>query len=228
MKCMNSFAISNVRCYQLLRSQDNNFSRLNKIWGYTKTDKKWHQILHLIWISDLSLKANTFLWTMLAQGLFSGTRALKIGISNGECLLCAPSLESIPHIFFNCIHARCCWTLGTTCFGGALASLWSEPLAVFGLISGKTPSHLIRLFLFFHIAWQIWLSRNEQTFNFVSCRTFDLTFVLSEMIDHIHGVTDNCGPGRQHTRLLRAKEEPIYERTKWLLRTDSRLLSPSP
>lgn len=193
-----------------------------------KDGQEWHQVLRSLWTSDLSLNAKTFIWRILAQGLFSGTRALRIGKSNGECQLCAPSMESVPHIFFDCSHARRCWVLGTTCFGGALSWPWSEPLASFGLISGKTHKHSIRLFFFYHIIWQIWLGRNEQTFNTNSSRKFDITLVLSEMADHLHGVIDSCGPGRKHTRLLRAKEETTREKTKWLLRTDCSVLSPFP
>lgn len=123
---INSFSISNARRCNLLPNQEVDFTRLNRIWHSSTTNKGWHDIWSLIWSSDLSLKAKTFLWRVFARGLFLGTRALKIGMSNGDCLLCSPSRESIPHIYFECSHAQRSWQLSAGCFGGVLSWPWTE------------------------------------------------------------------------------------------------------
>lgn len=225
MARLNHFCISNARRYQMLRQKENACPRLNRIWGYTKSEKEWNKLWHSVWSSDLSLKAKTFIWRVLAQGLFSGTRALKIGKGNGLCILCSTQ-ESIPHIFFDCCHAKMCWRRSAEGFGNLLDWPWRLPLDICDLLAGKTLRHTIRAYLFYHSLWAIWLGRNNQTFNPGSSRIFDFVSLLFEMTDHILGAIERTPPGRKKTRLLRAKEETIKERMKWLTRTDARLLSP--
>jgi hypothetical protein len=74
---------------------------LNAIWEVQMDESEWRLFWNALWTSDLTTKAKVFIWRVIAQGLFTGSWALKIPIGDGNCAACLGIVETIPHLFNN-------------------------------------------------------------------------------------------------------------------------------
>jgi hypothetical protein len=106
---LDAFLLSNKRVYLFLLPQDFTHNRLKAIWEAELDEGEWRKFWHALWTSDLTTKGKVFLWRVISQGLFTGSRALKIPIGDGCCLQCPGIIETIPHTFQNCTRSHSNW-----------------------------------------------------------------------------------------------------------------------
>jgi hypothetical protein len=102
---MEAFILPNRQAYLFLFPQDFTHQRLNSIWEVTLEEGEWQTFWHALWQSNLTTTAKVFLWRILAQGLFTGSRAITIKIGDGRCLACPGIVKTIPHLFATCPYA---------------------------------------------------------------------------------------------------------------------------
>jgi hypothetical protein len=109
LEMLETFFLPNKCVYLFLLSQDFNHQCLNSIWGVILEEGEWQNFWQALWQSDLTTKGKVFLWRVLAQGLFTGSKALTIWIGDEYCLACPGTVQTIPHMFHPCPHARTVW-----------------------------------------------------------------------------------------------------------------------
>jgi hypothetical protein len=167
---------------------------------------EWRRFWNDLWTSDLTTKVKVFLWHIFAQGLFTGSRALKIPIGDGCCLTCPGTIETIPHIFQRCPKSKAalkkCWPL----LYGRPPPQDFEP-NYFHLVQEHlhaTPPSTARLFLLYQTAWNLWLGCNASLFN-QEQRPFLLSLTLEETSTLLSAARTALLPGIQNTRLQLAK-----------------------
>jgi hypothetical protein len=205
-KTLEEFVLSNKRVYLFLLPQDFTHNRLNAIWGVMLAEVEWRRFWNDLWTSDLTTKGKVFLWPIFSQGLFTGSRALKIPIGDGCCLPCPGTIETIPHIFQRCPKSKAalkkCWPL----LYGRPPPQDFEP-NYFHLVREHlhaTPSSTARLFLLYQTAWNLSLGRNASLFN-QEQRPFLLSLTLEETSTLLSVVRNTLPPGIWNTRLQLAK-----------------------
>lgn len=74
---LKSFGLANCTLYEMIRPKGVDYTRLNHIWE-TLSNDNWSIGWRHLWSSDLSTRAKVFMWHILAQGIFSGSCALRI------------------------------------------------------------------------------------------------------------------------------------------------------
>jgi hypothetical protein len=208
LELLETFYLPNKRVYLFLLSQDFNHQRLNSIWGVTLEEGEWQTFWQALWQSDLTTKGKVFLWRVLAQSFFTGSRALTIRIGDGCCLACPGTVETIPHLFHSCPHARTvwahCWPL---LYGRALPSALVPNL--FYLIKDQLRQQSAStawLFLLYQSTWLLWLGQNAMLFN-QEPQSFLLDLVLAETSLLLISVNSTLPPGTRSTRLKKARDE---------------------
>jgi hypothetical protein len=73
---------------------------VNRWWNLQDTILLWKAHWVLIWNADIALKSRTFIWRIIANGLFTNERASKFMPGTGQCGYCTAAEETIPHLFF--------------------------------------------------------------------------------------------------------------------------------
>lgn len=121
-----------------------------------------------IWGSDLPTDGKKFLWWVLQDGLFTGSRARRIGKRDEIYGFCKIVVESVLHIFSTCCKARVSWD-STTCYHdkntGVGASMVDGSLV--GLLDGALASRPVVvacLSMISQMVWELWLIRNNLVF----------------------------------------------------------------
>jgi hypothetical protein len=104
------FQIPNALAYNLLVTASMDTPRRNVTWTRVDPDQIWEVQWAKLWASDLSYRAKIFSWRVLAKGLFTGARAILMGHQEAQCKACPTELETIPHLFETCSHAKKSWT----------------------------------------------------------------------------------------------------------------------
>lgn len=198
---LKSFALQNARRYQLLRPKTVNHDRLNRIWRCSLTEEDWSSLWVKLWSSDLSSRAKIFTWRCLAQGLFSGARAARIGVADGSCHLCPEILETLPHTFISCSHVVNCWQICNTAFPALVHMSQGGLIEALGSLTTKNERSSLSFFLIYQILWLLWTGRNDQIFGGGSERSFDIFALYSETVDHVNAVLRSSVAGRKTARL---------------------------
>jgi hypothetical protein len=205
---MEAFILPNRQAYLFLFPQDFTHQRLNSIWEVTLEEGEWQTFWHALWQSNLTTTAKVFLWRILAQGLFTGSRAITIKIGDGRCLACPGIVKTIPHLFATCPYARSIWQqCWPFLYGRGLSSTIHPNL--FQMIKDQlhhNPASIARLFLLYQSTWHLWLGRNALLFN-NKPRSFIMDLVLAEASLLLTSVTSSLPPGIQNTRVKQAREE---------------------
>jgi hypothetical protein len=164
---LETFTLHNRHVYLFLLPQEFNHHQLNSIWEVALEEGEWRAFWQALWQSDLTTKAKVFVWRVLAQGLFTGSRAITIRIGDGCCSECPGTVETIPHLFASCPYAKSIWKLcWPLLYGRNLSSNISPNL--FKMIQEqlrKQSASTARLFLLYQSIWHLWLGRNAKLFN---------------------------------------------------------------
>lgn len=150
-----------------------------------------------LWLSDLSTRAKTFIWRVLAQGLFTGIQAARIGIDIGECKLCYGTIENIPHLFHDCEFALCWWKEGREAFEGTERLQEGVIIQILNSFTQKCAKSSIGYFLVYQILWSLWITRDGHVLGTASHGTFKLHSMLSEILHHIKAPLLCSGAGRK-------------------------------
>jgi hypothetical protein len=100
------FCITNAEAYDYLATNGMDTARWNATWSRTDLEETWKKWWSHLWCSDLSTRAKVFIWRILAKALFTGACAILMGHQDTNCKVCPSELETIPHLFERCCHAR--------------------------------------------------------------------------------------------------------------------------
>jgi hypothetical protein len=104
-----TFDITAQQAYHLLFESKPNNAQLKSWWQVQETANIWKIRWQLLWGSDISLRAKTFIWQVISNRLFTNERAKKFGHGTGNCKTCPSQIENAGHIFYDCIFARQTW-----------------------------------------------------------------------------------------------------------------------
>jgi hypothetical protein len=165
---LGSMNITTKQAYQLLYQTKPDILQLNRWWNVNDCDRIWKKRWQLLWTSDISLRARTFIWRIVSNGLFNNERALKFLHGTGDCKLCSGQKEDNAHIFFNCIFAQYTWNVTSLFYHS------TTHLAIYGSTNnlielldqslGHTSKRTTRLLVLYETLFSIWKSRNSHTF----------------------------------------------------------------
>jgi hypothetical protein len=98
--------ISSSKVYHIMLKSEPDLENINRWWNLQYTLLLWKAQWILIWNTDIALKGRTFIWRIIANGLFTNERASKLKQGTGQCNYCNEAIESIPHLFFLCPFAQ--------------------------------------------------------------------------------------------------------------------------
>jgi hypothetical protein len=97
-------------------------------WNETSdSNKTWKACWTKLWASNSSYRAKMFIWQVLAKGLFTGAQAVLMGHQAVLCKVCPLELETTPHLFETCRHARRSWQTLTSLHSSLGSSLKLPP-----------------------------------------------------------------------------------------------------
>lgn len=121
-----------------------------------------------IWSSDLPTDGKTFLWRVLNDSLFTGSRAKRIGKSNCICGYCKVGAETVHHIFSKCRKAIDAWDSTAryhdrNADSGAIIVEYSLLVLIDSALAAR-PEAVARLFVISQAIWEFWLIMNTQVF----------------------------------------------------------------
>jgi hypothetical protein len=160
--------ISASKVYNIMLKSQSDIVNLNRWWNVDDSLIVWQARWTLIWSADIALKGRTFIWQIVAQGLFTNERANKLIPGLGRCRHCSAELESIPHIFFSCPLMQEVWRQ-TVCFYGApvnnnLVSNSNNFVEVLDHCLGTKAADTARILILYKTAFMIWKVRNNHVF----------------------------------------------------------------
>jgi hypothetical protein len=145
-----------------------NIADINRWWHLDDNELIWKVRWILLWDADIALRGRTFIWRILAHGLFTGEQASKIITGAGTCTHCQAHLETIPHIFFECPFARDIWRQTAIYYGASstdnLIGNFNKLVEILDHCLGKTATNTARTLIFYETTFMIWKARNEQVF----------------------------------------------------------------
>lgn len=116
------------------------------------------------WKSKIPYKIKIFTWLLENNAILTRDNMVKTKwAGKSTCVFC-DQLETIEHLFFQCIVARCVWgiigiSLGTSCIPSNIAQYKNRIQRIFP--QGKLTHH----FGFSAICWTIWKSGNKVVFD---------------------------------------------------------------
>jgi hypothetical protein len=205
---LETLLLLNKRVYLFLVSQEFNHHRLNSIWGVTLDEGEWRSFWQALWQLDLTTKGKVFLWRVLAQGLFTGSQALKIQMGDGCCLASPGTIKTVLHLLHSCPHAKSVWTQCWPLLYGCAPPATFAPNFL-NMIRDQLRQQFAstaHLFLLYQSGWQIWLGRNAMLFN-QKPQSYFLDLVLAEAALLLTSVSLSLPPGTRNTRLKQARDE---------------------
>lgn len=141
---------------------------LNRWWNCNDTPPVWKARWILLWCADIALRGRTFIWRIIANGLFTNARAGKFITGVGKCDHCNAPQETIQHIFFQCPFAQEVWRNVTRFFGASetqnMVSTSSNFLDLLDHCLGPKATDTARMIILYETAFLIWKTRNNQVF----------------------------------------------------------------
>ncbi|CAM6117704.1 unnamed protein product [Calypogeia fissa] len=207
-KDLSCFSLKNKHAYTLLSKMPADTERWNRRWNCTNSEDPWRRRWAKLWHSDLPTRGKTFLWRILAHGLYTGARAFKLGFTDVNCLCCPDRLESISHIFLECKHATASWNslrrMHTKATGFQAFPTCITFLAVLDCCLEVKSRNSAFLFLLYATLWNLWLARNAQLHEGTS-RYFSAELLTSQASDLIFAVCTRCRPGPKLAQLRKAR-----------------------
>jgi hypothetical protein len=160
--------IAASQVYNILLKSQPEIKNLNRLRNINDTIIVWQAQWSLIWSADIALKGRTFLWQIVANGLFTNEQANKFIPGTGKCGYCNAGLESISHLFFGCLFAQEVWRQ-TVCFYGAPANnnLVSNSNNFVDLLDhflGTKAADTARVSILYKTAFMTWKVQNNLVF----------------------------------------------------------------
>jgi hypothetical protein len=160
--------ISASKVYHLMLNSSLDSEQLNRWWHSNDMPLVWKARWLLLWAADIALKGRTFLWRVLANGLFTGARANKIIPGSGICMYCNQELETITHLFFTCPYAQEVWQHTARFYGAPLHNnLVSSSQSFIELLDqclGSKAVDTARILILYETVYMIWQKCNKQLF----------------------------------------------------------------
>lgn len=129
--------------------------------------------------------------TVIAKVVSFGTAA-KIGAADGFCPLCSGVVESLPHIFVDCPHARAFWLGCGAAFPGCIGLSIGCLIELIGALPPKNAKSSQGFFLLHQVLWSLWTGRIEQFFGSEGSRCFDFFVLHAETTHHLLAVMINA------------------------------------
>jgi hypothetical protein len=152
--------ISASKAYLILSKAQPDLENLNRWWNSTDTPPVWKARWLLLWCADIALRGRTFIWRIIANGLFTNARASKFVTGVGKCNHCNAAQETIQHLFFECPFAREVWSNTARFFGAQgnqnLVSSSRNFLELLDHCLGPKAADTARLIILNETAFLIW------------------------------------------------------------------------
>jgi hypothetical protein len=204
-----SYRLSKKMAYDFLLVEGMDTERWNTTWHRTDTNEQWQARWAKLWASDLAYQAKIFLWRVLAKGLFTGARAMLMGHADVICKECPEELETIPHLFEHCRHARRSWQAIQQQYvlGGHLLQ-HSSSLSLLDLIESclfKNPRSTATLQLVYNVLWDLWPARNGHQFQGTP-RYFSAILITQQAEDCLYAACASTKPGPKLQQLHAARK----------------------
>jgi hypothetical protein len=156
------FQIPNALAYSFLVTVGMDTIRWNTAWSRADHDNIWGVRWTKLWALDLSYRAKIFIWRILAKGLFTRARAILMVHQETHCKACPTELETIPHIFETCNHAKKSWRAMYVLHAsrGQLLTLPPQSSLIEAIDAGlqKNARATAQLSLVYSVLWDLWLS----------------------------------------------------------------------
>ncbi|KAL3694439.1 hypothetical protein R1sor_008090 [Riccia sorocarpa] len=94
----------------LWKKEQVSFNKLTWKWSVEEDDMKWFRRWENLWGGSSLMRHKVWLWKIIQNGLPTGERAAKWGVTDGVCPFCSQQ-ESIIHLFWECrrIQNRVQW-----------------------------------------------------------------------------------------------------------------------
>jgi hypothetical protein len=160
----NEIKISAKKVYLILLNSEPEIDNLNRWWSINDSLLVWKAQWVLIRHTDITLKGQTFLWRIIANGLFTNEWASKFTRSSGTCAYCQYATESIPHLFFECPFARDIWGQTTKYFGAPatnnMVTNLQDFLELLDHCLGNQAANTARTLILYETTFMLWKSRN--------------------------------------------------------------------
>lgn len=122
----------------------------------------------MLWGSDLTRRAKTFLWRITMHGLYTLDRGHKLGHGDGFCMACLGIRESLEHIFFHCFNAQRGWAGNALFFEpDPYSSYLVDTNSFINILDSaldKTTKGIGRIYVIYQTAWTLWLHHNIKVY----------------------------------------------------------------
>lgn len=204
----NPLMLTSKKAYDLLDNSTADIAQLNRRWEVDYSHKQWETRWKLLWASDLSNNARTFIWKVLAHALFTNSRAATMGVATGDCGSCPGMLETPLHLFFQCPYARDCWMALQNHTAGVNTGLnvdsCTNLIELLDHCAGINAGHTAKLFLIYETLWSIWNERNKLQFE-GKVRSFSPTHIAKLAADNMDAIHLQLEKGKTADRLQLAK-----------------------
>lgn len=137
--------------------------KLNLKWKLKWISKQWLYRIKFMSAYPAANKHSVLMWLILHQGVWTGSKAAKVGISDGVCQRCKAATEDIPHLFYNCK----CNTHLIQIMNALCMQLYSKHISAHDLLLGNSKGLDIPLWNVWRgiILLFIWCSRNQIIFS---------------------------------------------------------------
>ncbi|KAL3676160.1 hypothetical protein R1sor_026108 [Riccia sorocarpa] len=101
----------------LLGTETNSTDKLSRRWEAGLREHEWNKVWNLTWRKPSTVREGFWWWRTLWQGFWTGDKALKATVSNGDCPRCCRHLETVEHLFWTCPSSRTRRNQLLSCFG---------------------------------------------------------------------------------------------------------------
>ncbi|KAL3697077.1 hypothetical protein R1sor_011153 [Riccia sorocarpa] len=78
-------------------------------WDLNWPVPTWTKVCKRLWATGVHRRDLLFLWRVSARAFFTGSRAARMQVADGNCPYCFTELETVPHLFFLCSDKAVLW-----------------------------------------------------------------------------------------------------------------------
>jgi exonuclease III len=210
----NKLLLASTDAYKLLHTPTLGLTKLNEWWGVQDSQEVWSNRLKGTWDADITLKARTFLWKILAQGHFTNDRAQKFGHGTGKCDYCINQVETISHLFFHCPFTKLVWQQMIHYFrlnpSDNIFDNSSNFLELLDQCLGPSSRATLRILILFETTFSIWKTRNSHHYQ-NTVRNVDPFLVARTALSHAHALVTHS-TGKHNIKRLQAAHDWIQRK----------------